>query len=227
MVTYDQLSESLHENGCISLSASHHLFSDELHQWLCHDELDHFWNEGYVSVADYINVCEELGIGLFLGKCVVEDGWNICPTEQHHMTPAHHMAPAAHHHAAPQPAVHHYEPVQHHRGAPLPAEHILPEGCQYDHLGQVVCTSQSTTIHLGAAFQLGDCFKVAHQFVCQDDLPLIEQTGCHSVHHTEFCGKDLESLFSGHDVHLSNGDVVHAEFETHQSAHLSNMCRMH
>ena len=71
MVTYNQLADSVHAGHCFSLTAKHRLFSDALNQWLCEEELEQFWQDGCVGIADYLHVCEEEGIALFLGKCVV------------------------------------------------------------------------------------------------------------------------------------------------------------
>lgn len=146
-------------------------------------------------MTEYLPICDEQALGLFLGHSVEFEGWTIHPSEPVYVEPER-------------------------------QEEVItvPRGCHYNHYNELVCPRND----LDFAFEQSKCFKVDHQFVCQDDLDHhIRDTGCHVIHGTEICGDNLHSLFRGEHVQLHNGNWVHAEFEGHHDPHYGDQCRMH
>ena len=73
---------------------AHHLFHTETaEKWLCQRHLDNFWSGECITIDGHIKICDEKAIQIFLGKCVEEDGFEICPGEpvvvEHLKTEAH------------------------------------------------------------------------------------------------------------------------------------------
>lgn len=148
-----------------------------------------------------IELCEEQGINIFLGKCTHTDSYKVCPGDPvvvEHLKPDHHES---------------HE------------DSVIPHGCHRGHDGRLMCPSD-----LHKAFEHGSsCFQVDHRFICEDDLDHIKKHMCVDVGKYEVCGHELFSLFQGEKIHMKDGHELVADFSmgaavSHHDNH-SGMCR--
>lgn len=144
-----------------------------------------------------IEVCDEHAIQLFLGKCVDQDGWKICPGE-----------PVVVEHLGHDEAYH-------------GDEHTPPE-CHRNKHGKLMCPSD-----LYRAFDHGSCFRVHHKFVCEEDMTHITEDMCIDVEPYHICGLDMHRLFHGEEVEMKDGPILKADFATPVYDRHSALCRIH
>ena len=48
---------------------------------LCQEDLDSFWDGKCLEFDDNLQVCDQQGIHLFLGRCAEQNGYQICPLQ--------------------------------------------------------------------------------------------------------------------------------------------------
>ena len=85
--------------------------------------------------------------------------------------------------------------------------------------------------HLGRAFRGSRCLKVAHTFICDDDLMDILKTGCQHIHahdangHHAYnvCDEQLADLLEGSVVTLDNGTILKAVYSS-EFTDLGDIC---
>lgn len=111
---------------------------------------------------------------------------------------------------------------------PVVVEHLktedeIPEDCYHNTHGELMCPSD-----LYSAFDYGNCIRVDHTWICEDDMNHIEDTMCAEVGHYNICDKDLYDLFHGEDVMMSDGHHLDVSIpsEHRRGAH-DDICRRH
>lgn len=131
-------------------------------------------------MTDYLPVCDEQALGLFLGHSVEFSGWTITPSEPHYVA---------------------FEADKHH------SVRTVPQGCIYDHLNQLVCRTNDLDFAFehSKCFMVEHQFICQ-----DDLDHHIRDTGCHIVHGYEVCGDDLHNLFKGEHIQLPSGNYVYA-----------------
>lgn len=81
MVSYDQLKVHVKHNQCVKITAKHKFHTESSEKWLCKHNLDDFWESSCINMDPNIELCDEKGISLFLGKCVESDSFEVCPSD--------------------------------------------------------------------------------------------------------------------------------------------------
>ena len=155
----------------------------------------------------HIELCEEKGINIFLGKCVHTDSFKVCPSDPvvvEHLKTDHHEDVGVQHHD------------QHH------FEEVTPEGCYRGHHDKLMCPSD-----LHRTFEHGSCFKVDHRFVCEEDMDHIKEKMCLDIGDYNVCDRDMHRLFHGETVHMDDGHEFVADFPTADHYRHSGLCRTH
>ena len=149
-----------------------------------------------------IDICDEHGIQLFLGKCVETDSWRVCPSE-------------------PVVVEHLGHEDEHLETALSHGEHT-PHDCHRNKHGALMCPSD-----LYRAFDHGSCFRVHHKFICEEDMTHIEDDKCIDAHPYKICGLDMHRLFHGEEVAMHDGHLLKADFATPIYDRHSALCRTH
>ena len=109
---------------------------------------------------------------------------------------------------------------------PVVVEHLQTEeaqhGCLMSHRGVQMCPED-----LDGAFRHGDCFRVDHKFICEEDMDFIRDAMCVDVNQYHVCDHDLYDLFAGENVITHDGHHLAVDFATpHHDPH-SALCREH
>ena len=99
-----------------------------------------------------VEICDQDAISVFIGKCVLANGYKVCP-----------QMPVNVEHIKSEIDAGDYDSD-------------LPQGCHLNDHGKVTCA-----LDFQRAFQHGSCFRLEQKFVCKDDLERIKSEMCVNV----------------------------------------------
>ena len=173
-------------------------------KWLCYQELEAFWggNGGKHCIGMEeagIEICDQDGISVFIGKCVLANGYKVCPE-----------MPVLVEHIKSETDAGDYETSD------------LPQGCHFNDHGKLMCS-----LDFQRAFQHGSCFRIEERFICKDDLERIKSDMCVDVRDYSVCGADLMYILKGEQVRMPDGHKIVGDFATSEVDPHSALCREH
>ena len=81
MVSLEQLGTYVNQDHCMQLIVESKRRGEQSEKWLCQRELEDFWSGHCIEIEESagIEICNEDGISVFIGKCVLANGFKVCP----------------------------------------------------------------------------------------------------------------------------------------------------